>query len=169
MKENEKTELTLPSRKSAATIFLLILFAGILTYCISQVAAILFESFSILLFIFSLVFFYLELTSLFALSWILFEKEKITVTATDLCIEKTMFFIFSKKQFNRKDITGIYVNFNDYKVNPVSRGQNNFLSILRIGTIHFTCKNKKYHIAEGMTEEEAEEFLLKTNLKQKEE
>lgn len=165
MKENEKTEIILPARKSATTIFLLILFAGICTYLISQIVAILFDSFSILLLIFSFVFFYTDLTSLFALSWVLFGKEKITVTPTDVCIQKTVLFTFSKKQFNRKDITAIYVNFNDYKVNPVSRGQNDFLSILRIGTIHFTCKNKKHHIAEGMTEQEAEEFLLKTNLK----
>jgi len=78
-------------------------------------------------------------------------------------IDRVLFLNFSSSYFERDKILNVYVNSRDYEVNKISKGRNDFLSIFRVGTIHFFYKDRLQHIAGGMTDEEAKLFLIKIN------
>ena len=101
------------------------------------------------------------LTSLLALLWTLFGKDSITVDKKGIRIDRVLFLNFSSSYYERDKMLDVYVNSRDYAVNKISKGRNDFLSIFRVGTIHFFYNNRLRHIAGGMTDEEAKNFLLK--------
>src|SRR5688572_1732669 len=113
--------------------------------------------------VFVLFFLYVGLTSLLALLWTLFGKDSITVDKKGIRIDRVLFSNFSSSYYEKDKILNLYVNSRDYEVNKISKGRNDFLSIFRIGTIHFFYNHRLQHIAGGMTDEEAKKFLIKIN------
>ena len=119
---------------------------------------------SVILFLFFSLFLYMGVTSLLALLWTLFGKDCITIDQKGIRVDRVLFFSFASSYYQRDKIFNIYVNSRDYEVNKISRGKNDFVSVFRIGTIHFYYDEKLQHIAGGMTNEEGKIFLERLNM-----
>lgn len=113
--------------------------------------------------LFFLLFLYMGVTSMLALFWTLFGKDCLTTEAHGIRVDRVLFVCFSSKYYLKDKISNIYVNSRDYEVNKISQGRNDFISVFRLGTIHFNYDNKLEHIAGGMTDEDGKLFLDRFN------
>lgn len=112
--------------------------------------------------LFFLLFLYMGLTSILALLWTLFGKDCITIESHGIRVDRVLFLRFSSRYYQTEKMFNIYVNSRDYEVNKISRGRNDFMSVFRIGTIHFTYDNKLHHRG-GLTDEDGKIFLARFN------
>ncbi len=167
---NERTiVIIVPSRRST-----LIYFVSPLFVIFSIAAAVtIFPSFlktdlpiigKIIFFLFFLVFLHMGVTSLLALLWTLFGKDRITAGEKEIRVDRILFFCFSSSYYQKDRIQSIYVNTRDYHENNISRGRNDFMAYFRVGTVHFHYDGKLHHIAGGMTDEEGRIFLDKIGI-----
>lgn len=94
-----------------------------------------------------------------ALLWSLIGKDIITIDPSGIKVERTLIIKFSNQYYGRENIHGIYLDKEDYKVNRINRGFNDFLSVFRRGTLHFTYEGKLLHFAGGLSQDAVDTML----------
>lgn len=166
---NELIKLVVPARLSTFICFITPLFVILSIFIAVTIFSALLKPglpiIGVIIFsLFFLFFLYMGVTSLLALLWTLFGKDRITVDEKGFRVDRVLFFCFSSAYYQKDKIFDIYVNSSDFVVNKISRGKNDFLSTFRVGTVHFHYDDKLQHIAGGMTDGEAKIFLDTLNM-----
>lgn len=159
-------ELSIKSRGIGGFLFFFALIGGISLFAaVTLIKSIILKSphivMTVLFSFFSLIWLYMAITALLAILWIFWGKERISVNANTILVEKILFFRFSIKRYDTVKISGLYVDSNDWTKNKISKGRNDFLAVFRFGTIHFTYQNRLIHIGGGLSNDGARVFLDK--------